>query len=161
MKDHNNKKNPKTAEGRKQKKEHMELDKFIVDDDASDEEYRGGEQSDDEEATKIKKGAKKGNKAHKLQKEKELKWEKAFDSNEEEGETQSSKENKRGKKKVPAQEQENKPKKQRKARDVQNPNMIKTQNKLIGAIQNSGLYDEDDEMGNPDQTSYDQKELLN
>ncbi len=40
--------------------------------------------------------------------------------------------------------------------------MVKTQNKLIGAIQNCGLYDEDDEMGNPEQTtSYDQKELLN
>ncbi len=92
------------AEGRKKKKDPMELDKFIVDDDASDEEYRGGEQSADDEEAKIKKGAKKGGKSQKLQKEKELKWEKAFDSNEEDVETQSSKENKRGKKKVPAQE---------------------------------------------------------
>ena len=45
-------------------------------------------------------------------------------------------------------QKDDRPKRPRKAKEMQDPNKIKTANKLIGEIENRGLYNSDDEGDN-------------
>ena len=83
--------------------------------------------SDEDDELEYKNKKKRGGAKGKTGKSKDAKqWENAVDENE--GDQQPAK-----KKRAP-----------RKAKEVQNPNLIKTSNKLIGEIENNDLYTMDD-----------------
>jgi hypothetical protein len=109
-------------------------------------EYRNDDQeSEDEEDL-----AKKKKKNKKTNKPKDNKWESAFDD--EGKDLDEVGVPKKGKSK------DDKPKRPRKAKEMMDPNKIKTNNKLLGDIENRDLYNSDEEVGQP--TTYIDQETL-